>query len=100
MDFSVRVSSDSGWFRVYGRNLAGSDEIWPKSDRILRYLAEIWLDLSRLDRNLAGSIKIWPRFRRVTAGSCRIWSENRNTSLVRINDRFGSGVTGLKTKNR
>ena len=82
------------------RNMAGSVEIWPKSNRILRYLAEIWLDPSRSNRNLAGFVEIWPRFRRVTAGSRRIWSENRNTSPVRINDRFGSGVTGLETKNR
>ena len=126
LDFSVWVSSVSGWFgsvsglspgtksgrirrdlaeiwpnpAISGRNMAGSVEIWPKSDRILRYLAEIWLDPSRSDRNLAGSVEIWPRFRQVTAGSRRIWSENRNTSSVRINDRFGSGVTGLETKNR
>ena len=83
-----------------GRNLTGSFKIWPKSDRILQNLVEIWSDLSRSDRNLAESVEIWPIFRRVTAGSRRIWSENRNTSPVRINDRFGSGVTGLETKNR
>ena len=61
---------------------------------------EIWPDPARFGRNLIRSVDIWPRFRRVTAGSRRIWSENRNTSPVRINDRFGSGVTGLETKNR
>ena len=64
---SRRFRVDSGRFRVYhrGRNLAGSGEIWPKSDRILRYLAKIWPDTSRSDRNMAGSVEIWPKSNRI-----------------------------------
>ena len=32
---------------------------------ICRFLAEIWLDLTRVKRDSFGSMKIWPRFGRV-----------------------------------
>ena len=128
LDFSVWVSSVSGWFRsvsglspgtksgrirrylakiwpdpsISSRNTAGSVKIGQKSGRIRRDLAEIWPDPSISGRNMAGSVEIWPRFHQVMAGSRRIWSENRNTSLVRITIGLGRvlRVWKPKTDNR
>ena len=63
LDFSVRVSSVSSWFRSVsglspgtksGRNLTGSFDIWLKYGWICRDRTEIWPDPSRSGLDFVG----------------------------------------------
>ena len=106
MDFrfrSRRFRVDSGRFRVYhrGRNLAGSGDIWPKSDRIFRYLVEIWPDPSRSDRNLAGFVEIWLKSDRILRYLAEIWldpsrSDRNLAESVKIWPRFHRVTAGSR----
>ena len=75
---SRRFQVLSGRYRVYhrGRNLARSG--WNLAEFV-----EIWTKSGRIWRDLAESVEIWPRFRQITTRSRRIWSKNRNTSSER-----------------